>query len=123
MRQQKFLTILIIFYQLYVIIASHTIFSGIRPVFFLRRILSGTIMDMLRKVRFGVTYRRLFYLKYQKGVPTQELMRLYPEELTRVSEIALMEIPEETLNKVIQEKGTLKRLLTLKRILNGEYGK
>lgn len=63
-----------------------------------------------------MTYKRLFDLKYRKGVSTYELVCRFPNAVKRVSEIALMEIPDETLDQIFPaEPGVLKRLKTLKR--------
>lgn len=56
-------------------------------------------------------------LKYRKGVATCELVRLFPENTSSVSEIALLEIPEKTLRRVVREKHLLQRLLALKKQL------
>ena len=62
-------------------------------------------------------YQKLFDLKYRKGVPTFELAQLFPEHVDRVSEVALLDIPEKTLKEVIPEKEILERLINLKKRL------
>jgi hypothetical protein len=64
-------------------------------------------------------YERLFDLKYRKGVSTYELARLFPEYIDRVNEVALLDIPENTLKKLIPEKRVLERLINLKKQFQG----
>jgi len=60
-------------------------------------------------------YEKLFDLKYRQGIPTYELAHRFPEHMDRVSEVALLDIPENTLRKVIQEKKIFRRLVSLKK--------
>ncbi|MDD5216764.1 MAG: hypothetical protein PHN49_00950 [Candidatus Omnitrophica bacterium] len=60
-------------------------------------------------------YEDLFDLKYNKGLSTYELVRRFPEDLRQVNEVALLDIPEATLEEVLQEKLVLKRLKKLKK--------
>jgi hypothetical protein len=62
-------------------------------------------------------YQKLFDLKYREGVPTFELAQRFPEHVDRVSEVALLDIPEETLREVVPEKEILERLISLKKRL------
>ncbi len=62
-----------------------------------------------------MTYRSLYHLKYEKGLSTQELARRFPHDLQRVSEVALLDLSDETLQRVVQEKDTLKRVKALKK--------
>ena len=48
-------------------------------------------------------YEQLINLKYREGLSTYELVRRFPKQIHRVSEVALLDIPEETLKKVIRE--------------------
>jgi hypothetical protein len=64
-------------------------------------------------------YEKLFDLKYRQGVPTHELAHRYPEHTARVHEVALLDIPEDTLKEVVQEKKILDRLISLKKQLLG----
>lgn len=66
-----------------------------------------------------MTYKEIFDLKYKQGVSTYELVQLYPDYIDRVSEIALLEIPEETLSQILEGKRMLKRLRALKKRLMG----
>ncbi len=67
-----------------------------------------------------MTYEKLFYLKFKKGVSTYELVQRFPKDIERVSEVALLDLPEETLRKIIQEESALLRLMRLKRKFFGE---
>lgn len=62
-----------------------------------------------------MTYEKLFALKYKDGVSTSELTRRFPEEIKRVSEIALLDIPESMLKRIIREEKTFHRLIRLKK--------
>lgn len=62
-----------------------------------------------------MTYKRLFYLKYQKGLTTYDLVRQFPSDIDRVSEVALLDVPEEILRKIVREDETFHRLMWLKR--------
>ena len=62
-------------------------------------------------------YEKLFDLKYRHGVPTHELAHRFPEHIDRVNEVALLDIPENTLKEVIPEKRILERLISLKKQL------
>ncbi len=64
-----------------------------------------------------MTYEQLYELKYKQGISTYELVCRYPNFIDRVSEVALMEVPEDTLSEVVQEKKVLKKLKTLKKRL------
>lgn len=60
-------------------------------------------------------YEKLVDLKYRKGVPTYELAHLFPEYIDRVNEVALLDIPENTLKELVPEKRLLERLISLKK--------
>jgi hypothetical protein len=64
-------------------------------------------------------YEKLFDLKYRQGVPTYELAHRFPDHVDRVNEVALLDIPENTLKKVLPEKGVLKRVISLKKQFQG----
>lgn len=65
-----------------------------------------------------MTYNELLYLKFKKRVPTCELIRKFPTERSRVSEVALLEVPQAMLKKIIRGRKVFKRLMRLKRKLN-----
>jgi len=62
-----------------------------------------------------MTYQQLFYLKFKKGLSTYELVQRFPNYIDRVSEVALLDVPEATLREVIQEKEDFARLMRLKK--------
>ncbi len=62
-------------------------------------------------------YEKLFDLKYRQGIPTYELAHRFPEHVERVHEVALLDIPENTLREVVQEKQLFERLMSLKKQL------
>lgn len=60
-------------------------------------------------------YEKLFDLKYRQGISTHELVRRFPEHIDRVNEVALLDIPENTLKELVPEKRILERLIGLKK--------
>ena len=62
-----------------------------------------------------MTYKRLFYLKYKMGLTTYDLVRQYPAEIGRVSEVALVEVPEDILRDILREEEIFQRLMRLKK--------
>jgi hypothetical protein len=64
-----------------------------------------------------MTYKKLLDLKYLQGISTYELVCRYPDEIKRVSEVALLEVSDDMLNKILSEKKTLKRIKKLKKKL------
>jgi len=62
-----------------------------------------------------VTYEKIFDLKFHKGCSTHELMHRFPEEADKVSRIALLQIPDRDLKRVVREARVLERILALKR--------
>ena len=64
-------------------------------------------------------YEKLFDLKYRQGIPTHELAHRFPEHIDRVTEVALLDIPENTLKELVPEKEILKRLMSLKKKFQG----
>jgi len=62
-----------------------------------------------------MTYQELINLKFKKGISTYELVCRFPNEIKRVSEVALLDVPEQTLKEVIPGKKTLNRIMNLKK--------
>jgi hypothetical protein len=62
-----------------------------------------------------MTYEAIFNLKYRKKMSTYELVCRFPKEIKRVSEVALLEVPESTLRQVLPEKKSFERLMGLKK--------
>ena len=60
-----------------------------------------------------MTYKRIVYLKFKKKVPTQELLRRYPDS-RRVQEIAMLDISDDLLKKIVAEEKEFNRLIRLK---------
>lgn len=67
-----------------------------------------------------MTYQQLFDLKFKMGLSTYELVRRFPDEIERVSEVALLDLPEATLREIIREEAAFERLMKLKKRLFGE---
>ena len=59
-------------------------------------------------------YSEIFDLKYRKGIPTQELMRRYPGEIRRISEIALLDLNTSVLRRILPRKKSFSHVLQLK---------
>ncbi len=62
-----------------------------------------------------MTYQKLFYLKYKKGLSTYDLVRRFPSDVGQVSEVAMLDISEEILKEIVAEKATFQRLMRLKK--------
>ena len=62
-----------------------------------------------------MTYSELFVLKFKLGLSTYELVRRFPDQIQRVSEVALMDVPEETLRQIVREEKSFNRLMRLKK--------
>lgn len=62
-----------------------------------------------------MTYDKLFFLKYKKGLSTFELIQRYPKSAKQVSRVALCDVPEETLKEIISEEEDFARLMALKK--------
>ena len=60
-------------------------------------------------------YQTLFDLKFKKRVSTYELVRKFPNEIGRVSEVALLDVPETVLREVVKEAKQFGRLMRLKK--------
>ncbi|MFZ5802092.1 MAG: hypothetical protein ACOY3K_03145 [Candidatus Omnitrophota bacterium] len=62
-----------------------------------------------------MTYEKIFELKFERGFTTHELAQRFPKEIRRVSEVALLELPDEMLQEVMPEKDMLKRVRLLRK--------
>lgn len=62
-----------------------------------------------------MTYRALFEMKYNQGVSTSELVKRFPADVKRISEVALLEVSDEMLRQVIAEAQIVERLIRLKK--------
>lgn len=68
-----------------------------------------------------MTYRRILDLKFRKKVSTLKLERSFPDERQKVVRVALMELPEKTLKKVIRKEKDLEKLLLMKQHFPAKY--
>ena len=62
-----------------------------------------------------IGYETLVDLKFRKGISTYELSRRYPEQINRVSEVALLDVPKRLLREILKEEKLYARLMRLKR--------
>ena len=62
-----------------------------------------------------MTYREIFHLKYNQGISTSELVKRFPGDIKRISEVALLEVSDEMLRQVISEAEIVERLIGLKK--------
>ncbi len=62
-----------------------------------------------------MTYRELFKLKFQEGIPTYELLRRYPSSAHLVTRVALCDVPEDTLKEILSEEDEFLALMRLKK--------
>ena len=56
----------------------------------------------------------LLYLKLKKRYPTQTLLKRFPKEQKRIAEIAMVDVKEQVLEKIIPERAVLTRIHHLK---------
>lgn len=62
-----------------------------------------------------IDYQTLVDLKFKKGISTYELVRKFPEEIGRVSEVALLDVPNGVLKEILKGEKLYDRLIRLKR--------
>ena len=62
-----------------------------------------------------IDYQTLVDLKFNKGISTYELVRQFPDEIGRVSEVALLDVPDGVLREILKEAKLYDRLMRLKR--------
>jgi len=62
-----------------------------------------------------MTYKEIFRKKYKEGLSTQELVQRYPGAIRQVTDVALLDIPEQTLKEIVSEEEDLLRLMKLKK--------
>ena len=62
-----------------------------------------------------MTYREIFNMKYSQGISTSELVKRFPGDIKRISEVALLEVSDEMLRQVISEANMAERLISLKK--------
>ena len=62
-----------------------------------------------------MTYREIFNMKYNQGISTSELVKRFPGDIKRISEVALLEVSDEMLRQVISEANIVERLISLKK--------
>lgn len=63
----------------------------------------------------AMTYQKIFELKFKKGFSTSQLFQRFPDEVSKVAEIALLQVPTSILRKMVSEEERLSRILSLKR--------
>lgn len=64
-----------------------------------------------------MTHEELYRLKFSEGISTYELMQRFPNDVKAVTEVAMIDIPEDILREVLKEEHELDRLLKLKKLL------
>ena len=62
-----------------------------------------------------MTYREIFDMKYTQGISTSDLVKRFPGDIKRISEVALLEVSDEMLRQVISEAKIVERLIRLKK--------
>ncbi|MDD5085162.1 MAG: hypothetical protein PHE61_03850 [Candidatus Omnitrophica bacterium] len=60
-------------------------------------------------------YKDLFKLKFEKGLSTIELEERYPEDIDKIAKLALIDLPQDVLRKIIRDKKELLALIDLKK--------
>jgi len=64
-----------------------------------------------------MTYQKIFDLKFKHKVPTLKLQETFPRESDKIRRVALMELPLQTLKRLIKDEKKVDDLLRLKRTL------
>ena len=67
-----------------------------------------------------MTYQKIFNLKFRDEIPTFELGKRFPKERKKISRIALLELPNSLLRKLVRHKNEFKKLVYLRRWLFGK---
>ena len=62
-----------------------------------------------------MNYRTLVNLKFGEGISTYELARKFPEAISRVNEVALLDVPDRVLREILKEEKLYARVMRLKR--------
>jgi hypothetical protein len=62
-----------------------------------------------------MTYKQIAYLKFKKGMTTYQLARQFPKFIQQVSEVALLDLSENTLRELLREEKAIHRLMRLKK--------
>lgn len=60
----------------------------------------------------------LLYLKFKKRYSTQQLLTRFPRQKKRIMEVALLDVNDRTLRKIIHGRKIFRRLRELKRALH-----
>ena len=63
----------------------------------------------------AMTYQKIFELKFGRGFSTSQLFHRFPDEIAKVAEIALLQVPTSILKKMVPDEALLSRILSLKR--------
>lgn len=61
-----------------------------------------------------MTYERIYDLKFRKRVPTYQLRKRFPREARKIARVALLQLPESLLKKLVREKIELERIHSLR---------
>ena len=69
----------------------------------------------MKVLAMSPNYQTLVDLKFKKGISTYELVRKFPDAIGRVSEIALLDVPEGVLREILKEEKLYDRLMRLKK--------
>ena len=64
---------------------------------------------------YAMTYAEIFELKFKKGYGTTQLLESFPKEASKVSQIALLQIPTPILKETVTDRQLLEKLLRLKK--------
>ena len=64
-----------------------------------------------------MTYQKIFDLKFREEISTLELGKRFPKERKKISRIALLELPNSLLRKLVKHEREFKKLLMLKQWL------
>jgi tRNA A37 threonylcarbamoyladenosine biosynthesis protein TsaE len=70
-----------------------------------------------------MTYERLFQLKFREEVPTYKLGKKFPNERRKISHIALLQLSNSQLKKVMKNEEEFRKLMLLKEWLLKKEGR
>ncbi len=70
---------------------------------------------MMRKSKALMTYRKLYRLKTEHGMSTIDLVRRFPRERDKITNLALLDLPQALLEETLTEKQMMRRVMTLRR--------
>lgn len=69
----------------------------------------------MRRSKDLITYRKLYRLKTERGLSTIDLVRRFPREREKITNLALLDLPQALLEQTLTEKQMMRRVADLRR--------